>query len=90
MDPQQAQAMQLIQQLAAQDPEIQTLQQKSQFKQAIHEHTSRCWEKCNLAKEAQQSSLSSGAKSCLDNCVRNFFECQAQVTEFVQKRASKN
>ena len=63
MDPQQAQAMQVIQQLAAQDPEIQTLQQKSQFKQAIHEHTSRCWEKCNLAKEAQQSSLSESLQS---------------------------
>lgn len=58
MDAQQAQAMQLIQQLAAQDPEIQILQQKAQFKAAIHEHTARCWEKCKLGQEAEQSSLS--------------------------------
>ena len=64
MDAQQAQAMQLIQQLAAQDPEIQILQQKAQFKAAIHEHTARCWEKCKLGQEAEQSSLS---KFCCQN-----------------------
>jgi hypothetical protein len=58
MDAQQAQAMQAIQQMAAQDPEIQIMQQKAQFKTAIHEHTNRCWEKCNLSADAQQSSLS--------------------------------
>lgn len=58
MDPQQAQALQAIQQLAAADPEVQILQQKAQFKAAIHEHTNRCWEKCKLGAEAQQSSLS--------------------------------
>ena len=53
----QAQAIQAIQQLAAQDPEIQKLQAQAQFKSVIHGHTDRCWEKCNLGKEATQSSL---------------------------------
>lgn len=51
------QAIQAIQQLAAQDPEIQKLQAQAQFKSVIHGHTDRCWEKCNLGKEATQSSL---------------------------------
>ena len=53
----QAQAIAAIQQLAAQDPEIQKLQAQAQFKSVIHGHTDRCWEKCNLGKEATQSSL---------------------------------
>ena len=61
MDAQQAQALQAIQQLAAQDPEVQKLQQKAQFKAAIHEHTDRCWKKCKLGSEAQQSSLSTSS-----------------------------
>jgi len=90
MDAQQAQAMQLIQQLAAQDPEIQILQQKAQFKAAIHEHTARCWEKCKLGQEAEQSSLSGRAKTCLDYCVKNFFEAQQHTQEFISKRAQKD
>ncbi|CBY21975.1 unnamed protein product [Oikopleura dioica] len=86
----QAQAIQAIQQLAAQDPEIQKLQAQAQFKSVIHGHTDRCWEKCNLGKEATQSSLSGRAKSCLDNCVRNFFTCEGTVNEVMQKMTSGN
>ena len=58
----QAQAIHAIQQLAAQDPEIQKLQAQAQFKSVIHGHTDRCWEKCNLGKEATQSSLCKSSK----------------------------
>ena len=57
MDASQAAKLQALQGLAAQDPEIVKLQQIMEFKAQVHQHTSRCWEKCNLKVEATNSSL---------------------------------
>jgi hypothetical protein len=90
MDPNQAAKLQAIQGMAAQDPEFVKLQQVIEFKAAVHEHTSRCWEKCNIKNEAFNSSLSGGAKTCLDNCVINFFKAQQAAAEFMEKKTQQS
>ena len=65
MDPNQAAKLQALQGMAAQDPEIMKLQQVMEFKAAVHEHTSRCWEKCNIKNEAMNSSLCESSTTCI-------------------------
>ena len=58
MDPRQQQAAAAIQKMAQMDPEFVKMQKIAEMKALIHEHTSRCWETCNLGDQARNSSLS--------------------------------
>ena len=55
VDPRQ---IQMIQKLAQSDPEIMKMQKMAEMKALIHEHTNRCWERCDIGKQARNSSLS--------------------------------
>merc|ERR1712227_357135 len=83
VDPRQLQAMQ---QLMAQDPEIVKMQKMAEMKALIHEHANRCWERCKVGSQARNSSLSSSSKSCLNNCVRNWYTSQTCVNEYMEKK----
>jgi len=86
MDPRQQQAAAAIQKMAQMDPEFVKLQKIAEMKALIHEHTSRCWETCNLGDQARNSSLTGNAKNCLDLCVNNFFRAQEAVGEYMEKK----
>ena len=53
MDPRQQQAAAAIQKMAQMDPEFVKMQKIAEMKALIHEHTSRCWETCNLGDNAK-------------------------------------
>ena len=62
MDGVDARQIQAIQKLAQADPEIMKMQKMAELKAIVHEHTNRCWERCDIGREARNSSLSKNFK----------------------------
>ena len=43
--------------LAQRDPEIIKLNQLAEYRALVHEHTQRCWKKCDMGAYARNSSI---------------------------------
>ena len=94
--------LQALQALAQQDPEIIKLTQLAEYRALVHEHTQRCWKRCDIAAYARNSSIrkfgqknknfnnfsfsAAAAENCLNNCVQNWFTSQSCAGDYMDKK----